>query len=78
LRHRVCCAVSLLLRQVGDNMRFRVKLILDGVEFQMLISASSKKEALKSMIDTANNYPNKRMQIVSIEPESRDLSQSTR
>jgi hypothetical protein len=57
-------------------MRFRVKLILNGVEFQMLITASSKKEALKSMIDTANNYPDKRMQIVSIEPEIRHLSHS--
>jgi hypothetical protein len=59
-------------------MRYRVKLIVDGIQMEMLISASNKKEALKSMIDTANNYPNKRMQIVSIEPESRDLSQSTR
>jgi hypothetical protein len=57
-------------------MKYRVKLILDGVEFQMLISASTKKEALKSMIDTAKNYPDKRMQIVSIQPEVRHLSHS--
>jgi hypothetical protein len=74
--NRFHCAVPLLLCQVGANMRFRVKLILNGVEFQMLITASSKKEALKSMIDTANNYPDKRMQIVSIEPEIRHLSHS--
>jgi hypothetical protein len=57
-------------------MRYRVKMILNGVQFEMLITASSKKEALKSMIDTANNYPDKRMQIVSIEPEVRHLSHS--
>jgi hypothetical protein len=66
----------LLLCHVGVNMRYRIKLILDGLEFQMLITASSKKDALKSMIDTANNYPDKRMQIVSIEPEVRHLSHS--
>jgi hypothetical protein len=57
-------------------MRYRVKMNLDGLQFEMLISANSKKEALKSMIETANNYPDKRMQIVSIEPEVRNIPYS--
>ena len=55
-------------------MRYRVKMILDGVQFEMIINASTKKDALKSMIDIANNYPDKRMQIVSVKPEVHHLS----
>jgi len=48
-------------------MRYRITLQLNGIEFKMEISAPSKKMALKSMLDTARIYPDKRMTIVSIE-----------
>ena len=61
---------------MGVNMKFRVKTILDGVSFEMLISAKDQKEALKEMTEIANNYPEKRLEIVSIKPEVRDLPHS--
>jgi len=57
-------------------MKFRVKTILDGVSFEMLINAKDQKEALKEMTEVANNYPEKRLEIVSIKPEVRDLPHS--
>jgi len=57
-------------------MKFRVKTILDGVSFEMLISAKDQKEALKEMTEVDNNYPEKRLEIVSIKPEVRDLPHS--
>jgi len=47
-------------------MKYQVKLKFGDVEFKIEISALSKKDALKSMLETARNYPEKRMTIVSI------------
>lgn len=72
----VCRSLYLLLHQMGVNMKFRVKTILNGVSFEMLISAKDEKEALKEMTEVANNYPEKRLEIVSIKPEVCDLPHS--
>ena len=64
--------VYLLCKLVGEKteesiiMKYQVKLKLGDIEFKIEISALSKKDALKSMLQTARSYPEKRMTIVSI------------
>lgn len=57
-------------------MRYIVHLHLSDIEFKMVISADTQKEALKSMLDVARNYPDQRMKIVSVKPEIRNLPHS--